>query len=53
MVPLKVPLKARLKLLLPNPRKPSPQLLNRRLCPRLPRLGLPRPTPWTPTSRRR
>lgn len=52
MVPLKVPppLKARLKLLLPNPPQHSPPLLSPRLCPRLPQLGLPRPTQWIPTS---
>jgi hypothetical protein len=49
MVPLKVPLKARLKLLLPHPHKQRPRLLNRRLCPRLLQLGLLRPPPWIPT----
>lgn len=46
MVPLKVPLKARLKLLLPNPHKLSPRLLSPQLCPQLPQLGLPRPPRW-------
>lgn len=46
MVPLKVPLKARLKLLLPNPHKHSPRPLSPQPCPPLPQLGLPRPPPW-------
>lgn len=53
MVPLKVPLKARVNVLLPNPLKHSRRLLNPQPSPRLPQLGLLRPTQWTPTYRRR
>lgn len=49
MVPLKVPLKARLKLLLPNPHKRRLRPLNRQLSRPLPPLGLPRPPLWTLT----